>query len=119
MYTIGKTFDFSASHALKHLPEGHPCHRLHGHNYSVMLTLANVTLDELGMVVDYGKLAEFRDYLNESYDHQHLNDVMDRPPTAENIARQLYDWARQRWPQTLSVMVSETDKTFAEYGRDD
>ena len=35
MYIISKEYHFSASHQLHDLPEDHPCHRLHGHNYVV------------------------------------------------------------------------------------
>ena len=39
MYTITKRFAFSASHIIGGLPNGHPCARLHGHNYEVEVVL--------------------------------------------------------------------------------
>ena len=39
MYTIAKTFYFSASHVIGGLPPEHPCSRLHGHNYEVEVIL--------------------------------------------------------------------------------
>ena len=114
-YTIRKTFEFSASHLLEGVPETHPCGRLHGHNYAVELVLSAESLDDQGFVVDYLDLAPFRAYLEECLDHRHLNDVLPGQPSAENIARFLFVWARQRWPQTEAVRVSETPKTWAEY----
>jgi 6-pyruvoyltetrahydropterin/6-carboxytetrahydropterin synthase len=115
MYTITKRFTFSASHQLDHLPPAHPCSRLHGHNYRVEIVLRTDVLDKQGFVVDYGELNALRQYLDETFDHRHLNDVLNLPTTAENIAHHLFGWSISRWPQTVAVRVSETEKTWAEY----
>lgn len=116
MYRISKEFHFSASHQLLHLPDGHPCKRLHGHNYIVLVELAAESLDAFGFVVDYHELAPLKRYIDETFDHRHLNEAMgDEQPTAEKIAKHFFDWCRARWPQTAAVRVSETPKTWAEY----
>ncbi|RMG90640.1 MAG: 6-carboxytetrahydropterin synthase QueD [Chloroflexi bacterium] len=115
MFTISKQFTFSASHQLEQLPPEHQCARLHGHNYVVELILQAEELDENGFVVDYLDLKPFKMFLDEELDHRHLNDVLPFPTTAENIARFLYRWAKERWPQVTAVRVSETPKTWAEY----
>lgn len=115
MYTISKQFAFSASHRLDHLPEGHPCARLHGHNYTVDLILASASLGEADFVVDYGELKPFKALIDDHLDHQHLNDVVPTRPTAENLARWLYEVAKGLWPQVVAVRVSETPKTWAEF----
>ena len=56
MYTITKQFSFSASHILDHLPDGHPCARLHGHNYVAELVLRSSELNGDGFVRDYNEL---------------------------------------------------------------
>jgi hypothetical protein len=71
MYTITKQFHFSASHVIEGLPEGHPCARLHGHNYIVELVLQAPTLDRIGFVVDYGDLRPFKQLLDTELDHRH------------------------------------------------
>jgi len=113
-YTIAKTFSFSASHSLPLVPDDHPCRRLHGHNYTVTLTLSSLALDFQGFVVDYRALSTFKDYLDTTFDHRHLNDFLPNP-TAENIAFLLYTWCKERWPQTSSVRVSESPTSWAEY----
>lgn len=115
MYTITKQFSFSASHALDRLPEGHPCARLHGHNYVVELVLQSAELNADGFVRDYNELAPFKNFIDEKLDHRHLNDVINRPSTAESLARFLYDLAKGMWPEVVAVRVSETPKTWAEY----
>ena len=115
MYTITKQFTFEASHRLDHLPETHKCSSLHGHSYVAEVVLRSATLDEDGFVRDYGELEPFKNFVTEKLDHRHLNDVMDGPTTAENIARYLYEFARGMWPEVVAVRVSETPKTWAEY----
>ena len=115
MYTISKQFQFSASHLLDGLPVEHPCGRLHGHNYVVEIVLESQHLDHVGFVRDYKELGLFKDYIDTTLDHQHLNFVLDFQPSAENLARHFFDWCRQRWPEVAAARVSETEKTWAEY----
>lgn len=115
MYRIAKEFHFSASHQLGHLPADHQCARLHGHNYVVVVELAAATLNAGGFVRDYHELSQLKHYIDNEFDHRHLNDVMDVPSTAENMARHFHDWCVTRWPETVAVRVSETPKTWAEY----
>lgn len=115
-YLISKAFSFSASHQLLSLPPEHPCSRLHGHNYTIILTLGADTLDERGFVVDYRDLNTFKQFLDSKLDHRHLNDVFPAiNPTAENLARILYAEAAGLGFPVASVTVKETEKTAAEY----
>lgn len=115
--TISKEFAFSSSHQLDGLPEDHPCSRLHGHNYAVKLELSGPT-DATGFVMDYRALAPFKDYLDDTLDHRHLNDVLGFQPTAENLASHLTHMAENLLPipdgvSRMHVSVSETPKTWA------
>ena len=118
-YTIEKDFAFSASHVLDGLPEGHQCGRLHGHNYVVRLRLTGDRLLPVGFLFDYGDLAPFKNLLDSTLDHRHLNDVMSDNPTAEALAKHLARIAGGLLdlPKGLavSVGVSETPKTWAWY----
>lgn len=113
MYKISKWFQFSASHSLD-LPANHPCSRVHGHNYRVQVVLGAAELDQNGFIVDFGELKALGNWLDEQFDHQHLNDRLSVNPTSENLAKHIFDWCARQWP-ILRVRVSETDKTWAEY----
>ncbi len=115
MFRISKEFHFSASHQLAHLRADHQCARLHGHNYIVVVELAAPALNGDGFVRDYHELAPLKTYIDSHFDHRHLNDVLNEPSTAENLARHFFDWCRARWPEVSAVKVSETPKTWAEY----
>ena len=88
-YTISKRHHFSASHILAGLPEGHPCGRLHGHNYEIDVRLSSASVDPVtGFVLDYGELKPFLAWVDSTLDHRHLNDLLtDTNPTAENLSR--------------------------------
>jgi 6-pyruvoyltetrahydropterin/6-carboxytetrahydropterin synthase len=119
MYRISKQFGFSASHVLHGLRPGHACGRLHGHNYLIQAELAAGELDPVGFVADYGDLAPFGRWLDTTFDHRHLNDVMEANPTAEHLAHmcaarliRMFESERAR---VSAVGVSETPKTWAWY----
>lgn len=115
MYKISKQFSFSASHILEGLPSEHPCSRLHGHNYLVTVYLKASELNSLGFVKDYRELSFVKKYIDENLDHRHLNDVFTFNPTAENIAKALFDIFSAVESQIYALEVSETPKTSAIY----
>ncbi|SHF63232.1 6-pyruvoyl trahydropterin synthase family protein [Dysgonomonas macrotermitis] len=118
MYKISKQFAFSASHILEGLSGDHPCSRMHGHNYIITVHLKSAELNEVGFVKDYRELSFIKKYIDDVLDHRHLNDIFDVNPTAENIARKLYEIFVKQAPQIYAVEVSETPKTTAIYEAD-
>ena len=116
MYRIAKEFHFSASHQLVGLGDDHPCSRLHGHNYIVEVELQSAVLNAHGFVRDYGDLDALKYYIDEKFDHRHLNDILgDDGVTAESMAYHFYTWCKDKWPELVAVRVKETAKTVAEY----
>jgi len=115
MFTISKEFKFDASHQLEGMPDNHPCGRLHGHSYIVIIELAMPDLDKHGFVQDYGELAPIKQYIDNTLDHRHLNDILPFNPTAELIALYLYEEFKALFPKLKAVSVKETAKTIARY----
>ena len=119
MYKISKEFHFSASHRLEHLPKDHPCYRLHGHNYVATIGFEAEQLDKNGFVIDFRELDGIKSFIDDTFDHQHLNDKMECYTTSENMAAMLFHLfnAESFGLKCLVsfVRVSETPKTMAEY----
>ena len=115
MYKVSKQFTFSASHILDRLCEGHPCARVHGHNYIVTIHLRAEKLNEFGFVCDYKELDFIKEFIDSHLDHRHLNDVIPHHPTSENIASYLFEIFAEKLPELYAVEVSETPKTSAIY----
>jgi 6-pyruvoyltetrahydropterin/6-carboxytetrahydropterin synthase len=138
-YRIGRKFHFSASHQLEHLPDGHKCRRLHGHNYTVELIFCSPQLGSDFFVRDFDSLGGFEGWLEHTLDHRHLNDVlkelhnphtqprgakpldggMDQrvplAPTSENLACFIYQVWSLVYLDLQAVRVSEGNETWAEY----
>lgn len=123
-FTISRSFEFSASHELPQLPDGHKCRRNHGHNYVVTVTLTGDRLDGFGFVTDFADLAPFAEYLRAELDHRLLNDRLDVHPTSELLAWHLGCWFITHLEPALpgrlvSVRVSETPTSSALWERTD
>lgn len=119
MYIVNKDFHFSAAHYVSSLPEGHPCRRMHGHNYVVSVEMRSSNLNENGFVRDIKELEDFNKYLNDSFDHRLLNDVLpEGQVSTEHLAKHFYEWCSSRWPEVSAVRVQETPKIWAEYRPD-
>jgi 6-pyruvoyltetrahydropterin/6-carboxytetrahydropterin synthase len=115
MYRIRKEFHFSAAHHLLWLPAEHPCSSNHGHNYVVTVELVATSVNAIGFVKDYRELEPIKNWIDHVLDHKDLNEVMKENPTAENLARFIYDTFAKDFPQLIAVEVSETEKTMARY----
>ena len=77
---------FESAHA--NGPEGHKCRVMHGHSWVAEIDweYGEVRQDEYGWGPDFGAVKEIIRRL----DHQNLNNVFDFPPSAENIAKWMY-----------------------------
>lgn len=113
---IGKTYFFSAAHYLTGVKHGHPCARLHGHNYRVDVELFGEIDPVAGFArgIDFADLDRAMQPIIARIDHRFLNDVVANP-TAENLAR--YIAQEIDLPGVVSVRVWETDKCWAEVAR--
>lgn len=119
MYMLEKSFTFEASHTLAH--HDGKCAHLHGHSYSVSLELSGPSLQKRGpgtnMLCDFAHIsAAVKPVLQKHLDHQHLNDSLDTDsPTAEFIARWLYERLCPKLPLLDAVTVKETATAAATY----
>jgi len=114
MHVITKEFHFSSSHILKGLAEGHPCGRLHGHNYTLTICLKGEP-DETGFVQDYNDLKPISKWIDDTLDHRHLNEIFDFNPTVELMSKFIFDKFKPDFPKMYAVKMSETPKTSCFY----
>jgi len=92
---LTKQFHFEAAHDLP----GHrgKCARLHGHSYTLEVTLRGPIKDSLhesdsGMVMDFEELSAIvRGSIIERLDHRYLNEIVPVRTTAENLAHWMWD----------------------------
>jgi 6-pyruvoyltetrahydropterin/6-carboxytetrahydropterin synthase len=98
-------FYFAAAHRLPRY-EG-PCFRMHGHNYKFFVGVEGEVDPATGMIADFGKIKEVvaEEVLSRA-DHRNLNDVLDNP-TAENIARWIWEALAPRVAGLCEVRLYE------------
>ena len=89
------------------------CAHPHGHNGLVEISLRSDALDHRGMVFDFGDVKrDVKAWLEEQGEPLL---TMDDNPTAENIARAIYDHVRGAGYPVSSVKLWETPTSHATY----
>jgi len=131
MYRVTKSLSFCYGHRLLGYPG--KCRHLHGHNARVNITLQGAELDDLGMLVDFNEIKKsIKSWIDDEIDHTMLlckDDpiipvlreagerfyVTEENPTAEHIARLIYEKVEAAGYPVLEVVVEETDSCLASY----
>ena len=131
MYRVTREIRFCYGHRL--LNYDGKCRHLHGHNGRAVITLEAGQLDPLGMVLDFSRIKEVvTDWIEKTFDHRmllHENDpvvpflrqqgepvfLMDVNPTAENIARLIFEYVAGQGFPVIEVRLWETDDACAVY----
>jgi 6-pyruvoyltetrahydropterin/6-carboxytetrahydropterin synthase len=131
MFQVTRELHFCYGHRL--LEYDGKCRFLHGHNGRALITLEAGSLDNLGMVVDFSRIKQvLQTWIDEYLDHKmilhqndpmlpHLRDMnepfylMDVNPTAENIAKLIFEQARIRGLPVVEVSLWETETSYATY----
>ena len=131
MYRVSRQIDFCYGHRL--LNYDGKCRYLHGHNGRAVIAIEAAELDERGMVMDFTRIKDVVSrWIDENLDHRmilHERDpivpalqaageplyLIDRNPTAETIARLIYDFAAAQSFPVVEVRLWETRNCFATY----
>jgi 6-pyruvoyltetrahydropterin/6-carboxytetrahydropterin synthase len=109
---LWRRFRFESAHRLPKVPEGHPCGRMHGHGFEVILhadqDLAGPNR-RLDMGLDLDQLGTVWAPLHSVLDHACLNDIPGlRNPTSEIISHWIWDRLKRELPALSWVTVYET-----------
>ncbi len=131
MYRITRSISFCYGHRL--LGHAGKCRYLHGHNARAVITLESETLDAQGMLVDFQELGGVvKGWIDAELDHQMILSredplvpvlrnagerivVVDWNPTAEQIARMIFERVEQAGYPVHDVTLWETETCCASY----
>src|SRR3954468_25106620 len=131
MYRVTREITFCYGHRL--LNYDGKCKHLHGHNGRAIIALEAAALDDSGMLVDFVEIKrKVQRWIDENLDHNMLlcrDDpilpvlqsrgervfVMDTNPTAENIARLIFDRASAAGLPVVEVVLWETENCHASF----
>lgn len=133
MFSVTREISFCYGHRL--LNYDGKCRHLHGHNGRAVITLEGQELDGRGMVVDFSDLKRVvGGWIDRELDHRmllHRDDpalpflreqgepvvVLDVNPTAEAIARLIFEYTAKAGFPVTEVRLWETDNSVATYRR--
>jgi 6-pyruvoyltetrahydropterin/6-carboxytetrahydropterin synthase len=131
MYRVNKSIHFCYGHRLLNY-EG-KCRHLHGHNGQVEIELEGDDLDDRGMLTDFGEIKSvMKTWIDDHLDHRMIlrkddpavdpllaqNEplfLIDANPTAEAIARLIFEETRRQGFPVVRVVLWETPDSFAVY----
>ena len=131
MYRVSKSVAFCYGHRL--LNYDGKCRHLHGHNARAVITLESDSLDECGMVKDFSEVKRLVwTWLDREIDHTmllHKDDpilpllqdagervkIMAENPTAETIARKIFEYVAAEGFPVTDVTLWETETSYASY----
>lgn len=131
MFQVTRVIHFCYGHRLRQY-EG-KCKHLHGHNGQVEIELSSDRLDARGMVLDFDEIKRtIQTWIDQTLDHKMLlrkDDpaaatlrqlgepiyLLDDNPTAESIAKHIFDYARAQQLPVTAVTLWETPNSFATY----
>lgn len=111
MYYVSKRMEIAGSHKLN-LDYESKCQNLHGHNWIVTVFLKGESLNHNGMLMDF---THIKKQIHDVLDHQHINDIVEVNPTAENMSKWICD---KLGDMCYKVQVQESEGNIATYERD-
>ena len=120
MYEVTIKKSFSAAHILKEI--GGKCEELHGHNFTVEVTVAGPSLNGEDLLIDFRVLKGWTNEILDGLDHKYLNEIdcfRQMNPSSEQVARYVYDGLAEK-VQALGlslarVTVWESDNARVSY----
>ena len=131
MFRVTRQIDFCYGNRL--LDYQGKCRHLHGHNGRAVITIESDSLDHRGMVLDFSDIKKtISHWIDENLDHRmilHRDDpavpllsqlgepvyLLDRNPTAENIARLIFEVAQEFQFPVVETRLWETPNCYATY----
>jgi 6-pyruvoyltetrahydropterin/6-carboxytetrahydropterin synthase len=111
-----KTVRFEAAHRLPSFPEGHQCARMHGHSYRIDVVVEGDIPEGESYLIDYSVIKAAIEPIRARLDHRCLNDIEGlEDPTAEMLAKWIYDRLKSSLPILAEVHVWESETSRCEY----
>lgn len=115
-FELKQHFQIESSRFLPKLEKTHPCSRMHGHSFKIILTLIGNLDPVIGWVIDYNEIQTRMKPILDMIDHRTLNEVPGlENPTSEHLAKWVYDEARSVLPTLVKVTIAETPSTECSY----
>ena len=106
---LTKDFILEAAQSLTKVPLGHKCSRLHGHTFTIEVSVEGEVDPETGWLYDHALISAAMKPIIEELDHSYLNDVAGlENPTIEIMAGWLWGRLAPQLPGLAEIVIHET-----------
>lgn len=114
--TLHKVFEFAAAQSLPNFPDGHKCHRLHGHTFHVKISVTGDVDPKTGLYYDHAIISEKMKPIIELLDHSYLNEIPGlENPTIELLCAWFWEKLVNILPGLSEITVHETERASCSY----
>jgi 6-pyruvoyltetrahydropterin/6-carboxytetrahydropterin synthase len=106
---IYKIFRFDSAHYLPNVPAGHKCGGMHGHTYTLKISIKGKPSLQTGWIIDFTALKNKVKPWVDILDHQVLNTIDGlENPTSENLCLWLWKKINPEIPNLYRIELNET-----------
>jgi 6-pyruvoyltetrahydropterin/6-carboxytetrahydropterin synthase len=113
---LTKDITFEAAQTLPSAPEGHKCHKMHGHSFKVEVSVEGEVNPETGWFYDHAVIGRAMKPLVEQLDHSYLNEIPGlENPTIENMAAWFWRKIEAQCPGLCEIVIHETPTARCSY----
>jgi 6-pyruvoyltetrahydropterin/6-carboxytetrahydropterin synthase len=113
---LTKDFIIEAAQSLPKVPAGHKCARIHGHTFTIEISVEGEVDPETGWFYDHALISAAMRPIVEQLDHSHLNDIPGlENPTIELMAGWLWEKLDPQLPGLAEIVIHETPRARCSY----
>ena len=110
---VRRRFEFEAAHRLPNHPG--KCRELHGHSYVLVVTVERPVDPQTGLAIDFSDLKDVvKREVVDLLDHRLINERIENP-TAEIMARWIWERLREALPGLAEIELHETSNCSVVY----
>ncbi len=114
--TLTKSFTFEAAQYLPSFPEDHKCRKIHGHSFTIEVSISGEVDEQTGIFVDHAEISRAMEPLLAQVDHACLNHIPGlENPTIERLCRWFWNKLMPTLPGLCEIRIYETQRAWCTY----
>ena len=113
---VYKKFTIESARSLPNLPNSHPCKKIHGHSFKIIIYIEGKIDTKTGFVIDFHDIEKAFNPLKIKLDHAYLNNIEGlNNPSSENMCKWIWEKLKIKLPGLLKIEIKETNSTGCIY----
>lgn len=113
---LSKDFIIEAAQSLPNVPTGHKCAKLHGHTFTIEVSVEGEVNPATGWLYDHAEISAAMRPIVERLDHAYLNDIPGlENPTIEVMCGWIWKELLPSLPGLCEITIHETPSARCSY----